>query len=160
MSTVRANIFLDGAGGNTATINGITPALASQAEAEAGTDNTKLMTPLRVSQSKFWGYDSGQQTLTLDGSGTLAHGLGGIPTMYEAFLVCTTANAGWAVGDEITAPRGSQIGGAHLGVTLGADATNLYFAVGSNIQIRNKGTTATFTNITAASWRLVVRARR
>lgn len=53
-STVRANTFLDGAGGNTATINGITPALASQAEAEAGTDNTKLMTPLRVKDaSKF-----------------------------------------------------------------------------------------------------------
>lgn len=51
MSTVKANSFLDGAGGNTATINGITPALASQAEAEAGTDNTKLMTPLRASQA-------------------------------------------------------------------------------------------------------------
>lgn len=40
----------DSAGGNTATINGITPALASQAEAEAGTDNTKLLTPLRAKQ--------------------------------------------------------------------------------------------------------------
>ena len=51
MSTIRANNILDSAGGNTATINGITPALASQAEAEAGTDNTKLMTPLRVAQA-------------------------------------------------------------------------------------------------------------
>ena len=48
MSTVKANAFVDGAGGNTATINGITPALASQAEAQAGTDNTKIMTPLRL----------------------------------------------------------------------------------------------------------------
>lgn len=51
MSTVRANTFLDGSGGNGATINGITPALASQAEAEAGSNNTKLMTPLRVAQA-------------------------------------------------------------------------------------------------------------
>ena len=48
MSTVKANFFLDSAGGNTAQINGITPALSSQAQAEAGTDNTTQMTPLRV----------------------------------------------------------------------------------------------------------------
>ena len=51
MSTVKANFFLDSAGGNTAQINGITPALSSQAQAEAGTDNTTLMTPLRVAQA-------------------------------------------------------------------------------------------------------------
>lgn len=48
MSTVKANAFVDGAGGNTATVNGVTVALSSQAEAEAGTDNTTQMTPLRV----------------------------------------------------------------------------------------------------------------
>jgi hypothetical protein len=51
MSTIRANTILDAAGGNTVTVNGITPALATQAEAEAGTDNAKLMTPLRVKQA-------------------------------------------------------------------------------------------------------------
>lgn len=51
MSTLRANIITDAAGGNTTIINGITPALASQAQAEAGTDNTTLMTPLRVAQA-------------------------------------------------------------------------------------------------------------
>ncbi len=48
MSTVKANAFVDGAGGNTATINGVTVALSSQAQAEAGTDNATQMTPLRV----------------------------------------------------------------------------------------------------------------
>lgn len=51
MSTIRTNAIVDNAGGNTATINGITPALASQAEAQAGTDNTKIMTPLRAAQA-------------------------------------------------------------------------------------------------------------
>jgi len=50
MSTIKANAYLDSAGGNTATINGITPAFSSQAQAIAGTDNTTMMTPLRVSQ--------------------------------------------------------------------------------------------------------------
>jgi hypothetical protein len=51
MSTVRANAYLDASGGNTATINGIVPALSSQAQATAGSDNTTLMTPLRTSQA-------------------------------------------------------------------------------------------------------------
>lgn len=51
MSTIKANTIIDAAGGNTATINGITPALSSQAQATAGTDNTTQMTPLRTSQA-------------------------------------------------------------------------------------------------------------
>lgn len=51
MSTVKANAFVDGAGGNTATVNGVTVALSSQVQAEAGTDNTTQMTPLRVMQA-------------------------------------------------------------------------------------------------------------
>lgn len=71
MSTIRTNNIIDaagtgspsfpngvrvatvvGAGGaNDAQINGITPALASQVEAQAGTDNAKLMTALRTAQA-------------------------------------------------------------------------------------------------------------
>lgn len=51
MSTIRINNIVDAAGGNTATINGITPALATNAEAVAGVDNTKLMTPQRVNEA-------------------------------------------------------------------------------------------------------------
>lgn len=51
MSTIKANAFLDASGGNTAQINGITPAIASQAQAEAGTDDTVLMTPLKLRKS-------------------------------------------------------------------------------------------------------------
>lgn len=51
MSTIRANAIVDVNGGLTTTINGVTPTIASQAQAQAGTDNTVLMTPLRVSQS-------------------------------------------------------------------------------------------------------------
>ena len=51
MSTIKSNYVLDSAGGNTAQVNGVTIALSSQAEAEAGTNNTALMTPLRVEQA-------------------------------------------------------------------------------------------------------------
>jgi hypothetical protein len=51
MSTIKANAYLDSSGGNTATVNGVTVALASQAQAQAGLDNTTLMTPLRTAEA-------------------------------------------------------------------------------------------------------------
>ncbi len=51
MSTLKVDNIIDSEGGNTTSINGVTPALASQAEAQAGTDNTKLMTPLRAKEA-------------------------------------------------------------------------------------------------------------
>jgi hypothetical protein len=51
MSTLKVDSIIDSEGGNTTSINGVTPALASQAEAQTGTDNTKLMTPLRSRES-------------------------------------------------------------------------------------------------------------
>lgn len=48
--TINVTNIFDLNGGNSASINGITPAIATQAEAEAGSDNTKIMTALRVAQ--------------------------------------------------------------------------------------------------------------
>lgn len=48
---VRVATIVGAGGANDAQINGITPALASQVEAQAGTDNAKLMTPLRVNEA-------------------------------------------------------------------------------------------------------------
>jgi hypothetical protein len=49
--TALLSAILDATGGNTATVNGVTLALSSQAQAETGTDNTTQMTPLRVDQA-------------------------------------------------------------------------------------------------------------
>lgn len=46
MSQTRVNEILDRSGGNNVSINGIVPAIASQAEVEAGLNNTKIVTPL------------------------------------------------------------------------------------------------------------------
>jgi hypothetical protein len=45
------NVILGPGGANTASINGIIPVLADQIDAEVGSDNLKIMTPLRVSES-------------------------------------------------------------------------------------------------------------
>lgn len=72
MSTLRVNGIVDGVGGNTATVNGKLPLgtsdLATQLEAQAGTDNTKVMTPLRVKETTL---SSGSvQTFTASGTWT------------------------------------------------------------------------------------------
>lgn len=53
MSTMRVDTILSSGGANTVQINGIVPAIATQAEAQAATDNTKLMTPLQVANATF-----------------------------------------------------------------------------------------------------------
>jgi hypothetical protein len=83
--TALVSAILDAAGGNTATINGVTPALSSQAQAQAGTENTTQMTPLRVSQA----------ITALNGTATAALSVGAVGTY--AFLSETTnstVNAG------------------------------------------------------------------
>lgn len=157
MSTIRANAILDAAGGNTATINGITPALASQAQAEAGTDNTTLMTPLRVAQATGWRYTSTEQTITNGSALTLAHGLGARPSEVQLVARCTTAQSPYAVGDEVTLTDFST-GGVQYGASVAADATNIVVRTGSggHFLITNAGGSAAMTN---ASWRYVVRAR-
>lgn len=50
MEELKVTDIFDLNGGNNARINGITPAIASQLEAETGTNNSKFMTPLRTAQ--------------------------------------------------------------------------------------------------------------
>ena len=74
--------------------------IASQAEAEAGTANNHVMTPLRVKNAidEFAGaapaYDSGWISAT-----SALHGLGTTPFRYEWLAKCTTATNGYDVGD-------------------------------------------------------------
>ncbi|MER9462099.1 pyocin knob domain-containing protein [Mesorhizobium sp. M0387] len=101
-------------------------------------------------------YESAQQTITNAGSLTLAHGLGVKPKNYFAVLQCTTADAGYSIGDEVLANPGGGTG--NKGLSLVPDATNINVRFSSTaVDITAKGTGAG-TTITNSSWRLVVRA--
>lgn len=136
-------------------------ALASQAEAEAGTENTKTMTPLRAKQSKdYWAYESAEQTVTVDTLITLAHGLSAAPTRVSIALRCKTTELGYAVGDEIIDSQHGgivlNIGGEEAGISKTVDATNIKIRQGSKIFVFD----ASFNSaaITPANWKWVVRA--
>lgn len=145
----------DGVSGNPT----VAATLASQAEAEAGTDNTKLMTPLRVAQAAAPKYESAEQSITFGGTITLTHGLGRRPYIVQLWLVNKTTDLGWAVGDwygPVAAETFSD--GANNGVGVATTTTQIKIVYGaSGIAILN-ATTGVRGVIDVADWRLVARA--
>jgi hypothetical protein len=139
--------------------------LASQAQAQAGTDNTKLMTPLRVAeaiiaQAMTPGFTSAETTLSRDGRWTLAHGLGVVPSRVQMNLRCNSADLNFSVNDVIFYYPGNYDINSGQGVQISADATNVYLGV-YYVYARNKttGTTSTaWAEITYANWRASVLA--
>lgn len=132
---------------------------ASQAQAQAGTDNTKLMTPLRVAeaiiaQAMTPGFTSAETTLSRDGRWTFAHGLGAVPSRVQMNLRCISADLNFSTNDVLYYyPGNYDINSGH-GVQISADATNVYLGV-YYVYARNKttGTTSTaWAEITYASW--------
>lgn len=103
------------------------------------------------------------QTITLSGTLTLAHGLGKTPLKLEAVLVCQVADGGYQIGDVVS---GSFTGDgspatAGYGVNLWADATNVYAQYGSGGFLLNKrsATVGNATTITNSSWKLRITAK-
>jgi len=142
-------------------------ALSSQAQAEAGTDNTTVMTPLRVSQAiDVLGiftkeYVSSNQTITTGGLLTLAHSLGVAPKNIFLELVCSTTEYNYSVNDVILVSVNSstEFGNRPLGVYY--DATNIYVRFTNDQPQQFLGvnkTTGAAVALTNANWRLRVRA--
>ena len=145
-------------------------AKASQAEAEAGADNAKWMTALRVAQAitaqanpAFTkSFVSAEQTITAAGPLTIAHSLAEMPKIVQPRLINKTAELGYSIGDEVVInPAGNPLGGAVArGLSIVPDATNLNIRFGSDastFSIINK-TTGAQGNVVNANWKLIVRA--
>lgn len=138
--------------------------IASVAEAQAGTDNTQIMTPLRTAQYvtnllATQKYVSPEQTITSGGLLTLAHGLGAVPSLVTLELVCKTAEGGYAVGDR-QPTEFAQTGGGTIINSAVVNATNVRVRFSSNANCftaANFGTGNPIT-LTNANWKLVVRA--
>ena len=145
--------------------------IATQIEAETGTDNTARMTPLRtaqaiVAQTVFsQEYTSAEQTLGTATLITLAHGLGVIPSFLQYRLVCQTAENGYSIGDIID-PLPSQGGNPNattalqVGLGVKIDATNITARCSSSgaTFMGNNATTGASVGLSDANWKLVVKA--
>jgi hypothetical protein len=112
--------------------------IATQAEAEVGTDNTKLMTPLRTAeaiaqflaasgyQSRTPTYESAELPHVGAARITANHGLGRVPHSWRVVKRITAASAGYLVGDEIDLTTQVDGDGAR-GYVSWVNATTLNF---------------------------------
>lgn len=105
-------------------------------------------------------FESAQQTITAAGALTLAHSLGVLPKLYMAVIICQTAELGYSIGDEVQVnPSVHGSSAESRGLSLVPDATNINvrFGSGTVMDVINK-TTGGVGGITAANWKLVIRA--
>lgn len=84
---------------------------------------------------------------------SIGHGLGVVPTNVRASLLCLTSEQGYNVGDEVQLGMGTASGSG----VVAADAANLTIIVQGTPSVPNK-TTGTPVTITAADWRVLLRA--
>lgn len=91
---------------------------------------------------------STDQTITLAGALTLAHGLGVAPRAIKLALVCQTAELGYSIGDVLMDVSSRTI------CSIVVDATNLNIRMmdSANVAITNK-TTGVRAGFTAANWK-------
>lgn len=151
-------------GGDLSANRTITVPKASQAEAEAGADDTKAMTPLTTRQALDAAGAPFEATgLAMSQGGiihTLAHGLGVVPARLQLLLTCQTAENGFEVGDVVdlssslihtTATSNSGL------ISLVSNTQIRIVSSNTSFQLYNRSTGASF-SITNASWTLTVRA--
>lgn len=140
---------------------------ATQVEAEAGTNNTKAMTPLRVAQvltAKAYPitkeYVSSNQTITSAGLLTLAHSLGAAPKLIFLELICITAENGYSINDVVMVGLNNSSAGENRFSGVYYDATNIYVRYDdtATVFLYTNKTTGTPVALTNANWRLRVRA--
>lgn len=100
-------------------------------------------------------FESTEQTITLNSSLTLAHGLGTVPELMQAVLVNKTTQHGYSPGDEVVC---TASGGADPEqCSIHADATNVYLVFGKKIQVfLTNGSSKS--DITTGNWKAVARA--
>lgn len=106
------------------------------------------------------GYESPLQTIASAGLLTLAHGLGGVPSVVTATLVAANTSANYAAGNNYQLPLGATSAQSR-GVAVTANATHLRARFGGNANVFEvlDATTGNVTAVTNADWGLVLRAR-
>lgn len=107
-------------------------------------------------------YTSSNQTITSGGSLTLAHGLGGMPSLIQTRLKCLSAQINYSTGDEILIDTAGGAPSANRGIMVLPDATNINIRFGSDSSVVNviDKTSGSSTGITNSSWALIIRAWR
>ena len=96
-------------------------------------------------------FESTAQAITLNTDHSVAHGLGARPRLWMASLRCSTAEFGYAIGDDIVWPNSVSSARAW---TAYANASNLGLVIDNEIRVMNRSTTAAVI-LTPGSWGII-----
>jgi hypothetical protein len=123
-----------------------------------GDNSTRIATTAWAASRRFV---SAGQTITAAGLITVAHGLGARPAFISAHIECTTADAGYSIGDivDVALVNNSDAATSRANGVY-ADATNINVRITNATNaflIGNKSTGASAA-ITNTSWQLFIRA--
>lgn len=107
-------------------------------------------------------FTSSEQTITSGGLLTLPHTLSSIPYLIMPYLICTTAELGYSIDDEVLInPAGNDPGGTgSRGFSVVPSDTTINIRYGNDvaaIKLIRKDTGAS-ADITNANWKLIIRA--
>lgn len=83
---------------------------------------------------------------------TVAHSLGVIPQLINAYARCTSADAGFTVGQQVQIQGMTVIGNGYYGGTVYADATNVYLQIATNGLYFLSSSGGASTVLTPANW--------
>jgi hypothetical protein len=142
---------------------------ASQVEMEAGTETTlRSMSPARVKQAivalapapavpTVEVATDTDRTYSLGGTFTFTHGLSGVPQIIQAYMVCQTAELNYSIGDVVTVPWAGGNSGAYF-VSGVVTSSNIVCRIGNSLPALMDKTTGSSTVITAANWKIRLKA--
>ncbi len=117
---------------------------SSQAQAELGTDNTTVMTPLTTAQAiaALGGNWAETPAVTLYQTARaykVAHGLGALPKVWQCYARCRIAGAGYEVGNEILVASQSHYYNSWSMSSIWADEFEFGFAFNSSAAVAISG---------------------
>lgn len=113
-----------------------------------------LLTGLTFSHA----FESAEISIVSGGTFSVTHGLGGVPKVVNAVIVCKTAEGGYSVGDRCPIWIGCLPTSGGFGLVKSATTLAGAFGSASNSWLLNNKTTGTQFTATNANWRLVLEA--
>jgi hypothetical protein len=78
------------------------------------------------------------------------------PSKISAYFICTTTDAGYAVGDRIFVTGNQGASGSNKGATYGGNATDLFYTISSTTMNTLNKSTGNAAGFTTGSWGFVI----
>jgi hypothetical protein len=133
---------------------GVTSVAAGSGISVSGSTGNVTITNTGSTSSFAPTFSSGAQSISLSHLYNIAHGLGRNPYFMRAYLVCTTADNGYSIGDELEWENGQDISSTEYNGCAGCNSTDVFLAMGPGDLLYIHKSSFAPVALTNASWAL------